>query len=236
MATWPAVEYRIRTPNGLPNFDALEVDLHGPSGPHDCSTGRGSHSGAPVMDQVEDGDIGTLPRLRRTVSGYVRVMATFESTNFSEADVPASREKIWAVVTSPERLAQLTPIIERITADGDLWCWKLKSISALGAQMAPSFTELMSFEGGTLLTYEHRPPPGKIERAGAKGTYRLADLPDGGTHLSVNLTLHVELPLPAVSRRAVERVMSTMMARTGDRFAKNLYAYLGADNSPGPEH
>ncbi len=159
-------------------------------------------------------------------------MATFESTNVSEADVPAPREKIWAVVTSPELLARLTPLIKRITASGDLWCWQLKNISALGARVAPSFTEHMSFEDGHRLTYEHRPPSGNSERAGAKGTYTLADLPDGGTHLSVDLTLHVELPLPAVSRRAVEQVMATMMTRTGERFADNLYAYLGVAGGP----
>jgi carbon monoxide dehydrogenase subunit G len=166
--------------------------------------------------------------------GYVDRMATFESTNVSEADVPAPREKIWAVVTSPERLAQLTPVIARITADGDLWCWQLKSISALGARVAPSFTEHMSFEDGCRLTYEHRPPPGKAERAGARGTYTLADLPDGGTHLAVDLTLCVEMPLPAISRPAVERVMSTMMARTGEKFAENLYSHLGVVGSPSP--
>ncbi|MGH9058426.1 MAG: SRPBCC family protein, partial [Acidimicrobiales bacterium] len=130
-------------------------------------------------------------------------MATFQATNVSEADVPAPREKIWAVVTSPERLAQLTPLIRRITADGDLWCWQLRTISVLGTQVAPSFSEHMSFDDGHTLTFEHRPPRGKTERAGAEGTYTLADLPDGGTHLSVDLTLQVELPLPAISRRAV---------------------------------
>jgi carbon monoxide dehydrogenase subunit G len=154
-------------------------------------------------------------------------MARFEATNVSEADVPAPREQIWAVVTSPDRLAELTPLIERITADGDLWCWQLRTISALGARVAPSFTERMSFEEGRRLTYRHHPPGGTNERAGARGTYTLADLPDGGTHLSVDLTLHVELPLPAISRRAVQRVMSLMMARTGQTFAETLYAYLG---------
>ncbi len=161
-------------------------------------------------------------------------MARFESTNVSEADVPASREQIWAVVTSPDRLAELTPLIESITADGDRWTWRLRTISALGARVAPTFTEQMSFDEGRRLTYAHRPPAGSHERAGASGTYTLADLPGGGTHLAVDLTLHVELPLPAISRPAVERVMSTMMARTGQRFAENLYADLGVKDGPAP--
>ncbi len=162
-------------------------------------------------------------------------MTTFESTNVSEGDVPASREQIWAVVTSPDCLAQLTPVIRRITADGDLWCWQLRTISALGAQVAPSFTEHMSFEDGKQLTFEHQPPAGKAERAGARGTYTLSDLPGGGTRLSVDLTLQVELPLPAVSRRTVERVMARMMARTGEKFAENLYAHLGVAGKPAPK-
>jgi carbon monoxide dehydrogenase subunit G len=161
-------------------------------------------------------------------------MARFESSVVSQADVPATRETIWGVVTSPEHLANLTPLIKRIQADGDLWQWQLNSISALGTRITPTFTEKMTFEEGHLLAYEHRPRPGSNERAGARGTYTLDDLPDGGTHLSVDLTLHVELPLPGISRRAVERVMFTMMTRTGQKFAENLYAYLGVDGTPTP--
>lgn len=161
-------------------------------------------------------------------------MARFEATNVSEADVPAPRAKIWAVISSPERLAELTPLIEGITAAGDVWCWQLRSISALGVRLAPSFTERMTLEEGHRLRFEHSPPSGTDERAGAKGTYTLVDLPDGGTHLSVDLTLHVELPLPALSRPAVQRVMSTMMTRTGQKFAGNLYANLGLAGRPAP--
>lgn len=145
----------------------------------------------------------------------------------SQADVPAPREKIWPVVTSPGCLAQLTPLIARITADGDLWCWQLKPVSALGVRVEPSFTESMSFDDGHRIAFEHQAPQGKAERAGARGTYLLADLPDGRTRLSVDITVQIELPLPAISRRAVERVMASMMARTGAKFADNLYARLG---------
>jgi carbon monoxide dehydrogenase subunit G len=154
-------------------------------------------------------------------------MARFESRNVSHATVPAPREDIWAIVTSPEALAELTPLIDRITADGDRWCWQLKRISALGVHVEPSFTEHMTFEDGRRMTFEHQAPPGKSEVAGAKGVYSLAERADGGTDLSVDITIHVELPLPAFSRRAVQRVMASMMARTGDKFAENLYARLG---------
>ena len=160
-------------------------------------------------------------------------MARFESRNVSTASVPAPRADIWAIVTSPESLAELTPLIDRISADGDVWCWKLKRISALGVHVEPSFTELMTFEDGRKMTFEHSPPPGATEMAGAKGVYTLADGAGGGTDLSVDITIHVDLPLPAISRRAVQRVMASLMARTGDKFADNLYARLGIE--PGSE-
>jgi carbon monoxide dehydrogenase subunit G len=160
-------------------------------------------------------------------------MARFESRNVSTARVPAPRADIWAIVTSPESLAELTPLIDRISADGDVWCWKLKRISALGVHVEPSFTELMTFDDGRKMTFEHRPPPATTEMAGARGVYTLADGADGGTDLSVDITIHVDLPLPAISRRAVQRVMASLMARTGDKFAENLYARLGI--APGTE-
>lgn len=162
-------------------------------------------------------------------------MATFESTNISESDVPAPREKIWEVITSPDRLAKLTPIIDRISADGDLWCWQLKTVSAVGASVTPSFTERMTFDEGRRLDFQHAPPEGSRERAGANGTYTLDDLPDGGTHLYVHLTLAVDLPLPRTARHAVEPVMAATMARTGQRFAENLYRDLGIPGRPNPE-
>jgi carbon monoxide dehydrogenase subunit G len=162
-------------------------------------------------------------------------MARFESTNISESDVPVTRDQIWEIITSPDRLARLTPIIDRISANGDIWCWQLKTVSALGAKVTPSFTERMTFDEGHRLDFEHTPPSGSHERAGATGTYTLDDLPDGsGTHLYVHLTLAVELPLPRAASRAVEPIMAASMARTGQRFAENLYRELGLPGKPNP--
>ncbi len=70
---------------------------------------------------------------------------------------------------------------------------------------------------------------GALERAGAHGTYELTPRADDTTHLVIDITLCVELPLPKLSRRAVTKVMSATMQRTGDRFAHNLYRRLGLD-------
>ncbi|WCO65444.1 SRPBCC family protein [Iamia majanohamensis] len=156
-------------------------------------------------------------------------MSRFESRNVSEADVPASPAEIWAVLSDPDLLARFTPLIKAISTDGDLWCWQLSGISALGVSVAPSFSERMHLVDEERIDFRHDPPAGASERAGADGTYTLTDLGDGVTRLFIDITIWVDLPLPRLSRRAVERVMDESMERTGDRFAANLYRHLDID-------
>lgn len=156
-------------------------------------------------------------------------MTTFSSRNRSTAEVPASRDAIWSVLSDPDALARLTPLVRGITADDDLWCWQLNGISALGVSVAPAFTERMTFTDGTCIAFRPDPPFGERQRAGATGTYELSDGDEGTTHLAIDITIDVDLPLPKLSAKAVERVMASTMARTGDRFARNLYGELGLD-------
>jgi carbon monoxide dehydrogenase subunit G len=153
----------------------------------------------------------------------------FQNRNRSEADLPVARQRVWEVLSDPGCLAALTPLIKDITADGDTWCWQLSGISALGVSVAPSFTEQMTFTPHERIEYAHAPPSGSNEKAGADGIYTLTELPDGGVRLFVDLTMWVELPLPKLSKRAVERVMAETMQRAGDRFAENLYRHLDID-------
>jgi carbon monoxide dehydrogenase subunit G len=157
-------------------------------------------------------------------------MASFSSRNQSTAVVPAKRDAIWAVLSDPEALAELTPLVKAITAYGDLWCWQLGGISALGVSVAPSFTEHMTFTEGERIVFAPDPPFG-TQRAGADGTYQLSDAPEGATRLAIDITISAELPLPRLAKGAVEKVMATTMTRTGDRFARNLYKRLGLDPS-----
>ncbi len=156
-------------------------------------------------------------------------MTHFESRNVSEADVPTTPSAIWDVLSSPDLLARFTPLIREIRADGDLWCWQLSGISALGVEVAPSFSERMTLVDQERLDFRHDPPSGASERAGADGTYTLSPLGDDATRLFIDITIWVDLPLPKVSRRAVEKVMAESMDRTGDRFAANLYRHLDID-------
>lgn len=153
-------------------------------------------------------------------------MTLFRHTATDRADVEASPAEIWAVLTDPELLPRLTPLLRAITADGDTWRWEMVRISALGVAIEPFFTEAMLFTPQSRIDFHHAPPPGTRERTGAEGWYRL-DPHGEGTRLSISLTYSVELPLPRASGPAVRGVMKAMMDRTGDRFSRNLRRHLG---------
>jgi carbon monoxide dehydrogenase subunit G len=157
-------------------------------------------------------------------------MSSFSATTDNEAIVPADRMAIWAALTDPKLLPELTPLLSKIETDGDLWTWHMKRISALGVGITPSFTERMSFVEGSRIEYSHEAPEGVSERAGAEGIYDLSDV-EGGTRLKIKLTLQVELPLPRRLAPAVSRVMKGTMERTGDKFSANLLRHLGVDES-----
>jgi carbon monoxide dehydrogenase subunit G len=154
-------------------------------------------------------------------------MNRFTASVNSAADISADREAVWKALTDPDLLARLTPLLSSIRADGELWTWSMVRIAALGVSICPSFTETMTFDEGRRIDYTHTPPPGANERAGAEGSYVLADAP-GGTHLEMAMTLRVELPLPKAATPAVQRVMRGTIERTGQRFWTNLLGHLGA--------
>lgn len=153
-------------------------------------------------------------------------MARFTASNEATAVVGAPRAAIWAALTDPDVLPRLTPMVQSIETDGDLWCWHLAHLGVLGVTVDPSFTERMVFEPPTRIAYSHQPPRGRTERAGARGSYVLEEHPQG-TQLAIRILLTVELPLPRLSAPAVEGVMRTVMLQTGDRFAGNLARHLG---------
>ncbi len=156
-------------------------------------------------------------------------MTTFSSRNTSVAIVPAARERIWALLREADVLAAMTPLVTSIDVAGDTWTWHLRGISAVGVSVTPTFTELMTFDEPHEIRFTHHPPNGRNERAGATGIYVLERIDDNQTRLSIDITLCVDLPLPRLSRRVVEGTIATMMQRTGDRFATNLYERLSID-------
>jgi carbon monoxide dehydrogenase subunit G len=159
----------------------------------------------------------------------------FTTTTESEAVVAAERGDIWAVLTDPELLPRLTPLLTSIETDGDRWRWSMMRLAVLGVGIQPTFTERMRFADGpeeSRIDFAHEPPPGTREFTGAEGWYRLQDA-EGGTHLAIRLTLHVELPLSRLASPAVVGLMNVTLQHTGDRFVTNLLRHLDADEVPG---
>ena len=150
----------------------------------------------------------------------------FSATTDSDAVVHAGRQAIWSAITDPDVLPTLTPLLKHITADGDLWHWELSRVNVLGIVVDPTFTERMTFDEGRRIDYHHEPPPGVTEWAGAEGWYALEDTHEG-THLTISLTLFVDLPLARFATPAVQSAMRSAMAVTGSRFASNLEHHLG---------
>ena len=157
-------------------------------------------------------------------------MAIFTARNVSASVVPVSAEQIWKHISDPASLTALTPLVRSIVVEGNLWRWQLAGIEALAVSVSPAFTERMEFIEPRLIRFNHQSRDGEHERAGADGTNELTPQGDG-TELKVDIALTIELPLPRLSARAVERVMKTSMQRTGKRFAVNLYHRLGLDPS-----
>jgi carbon monoxide dehydrogenase subunit G len=153
-------------------------------------------------------------------------MNTFSAQTESDAVVPTERSDVWAALTDPVLLPKLTPFLQHIHTDGDLWRWEMARIPVLGVALAPRFTEKMHFEPESRITYTHAPPAGTTERTGVEGWYALDEV-DGGTRLRISLTIAVDLPLPKSSGFAVRRVMTSVVDRMGDRFAANLLQHLG---------
>ena len=148
-------------------------------------------------------------------------MNWFSATNESSGVVSADRSTVWEVLTDPATLAEITPLLQRIEADGDLWRWHFTQVPLLGVPVTPSFTERMRFRPEERIDYDHAPPDGRSERVGVDGWYTLRDVEEG-THLALALTIWVQLPLARVATPAVTRVMQSVMGHTGDGFAANF--------------
>jgi carbon monoxide dehydrogenase subunit G len=158
-------------------------------------------------------------------------MTVFSTRNVSSSTVPAPSSSIWQLVTDPGTLADLTPMVRGIEASGTHWTWTLHGIEALGLKVEPVFTERMEFTTERQIVFSHDPPGPGRELAGLEGVYDLTPVANGATDLAVDLTLSIDVPLPGLSRRAVEGVLKSMMRTTGRVFATNLYERLGLDPS-----
>lgn len=155
-------------------------------------------------------------------------MARFSADTRAQAVVAAPRSEIWAALTDPSLVAEMTPFVRRITADGDHWRWEMSGLSVLGVGVSPAFTEKMTYDEPERIEFRHDPPPGATERSAVEGWYELEEV-EGGTRLTTSLEITLDLPLPKVSGRAVRATMNTVIDQMGERFSRNLLAHLGAE-------
>lgn len=153
------------------------------------------------------------------------MVTRFRARNESEATIKANPERAWEILSDPELLVRFTPNLRRIDADGTTWTWHLTRLPVLSSAIEPSFTVLMEFEEPHRIVF-NRNESRTHENAGVEGEYLLEPI-GGGTRLSIDLSIWVDLPLPGLTRPAVERVMTTVVAAMGIRFGQNMRRHLG---------
>lgn len=155
-------------------------------------------------------------------------MATFRARDRSSAVLGSARSDVWAALTDADLMASMTPFVTSIEVDGDRWTWRMASLPVLGISVAPTFTEVMDLRPQERIVFTHDPAR-PDEMTSVTGEYRLADHPDGGTDVSIDLLISCSLPLPSLARPAVERVMAGVVKHMGTVFSRNLLRHLGED-------
>ncbi|HEU5038345.1 MAG TPA: SRPBCC family protein [Nocardioides sp.] len=155
-------------------------------------------------------------------------MTRFSADTRAEAVVAAPRADIWAALTDPSLVAELTPFVRRITEHGEHWRWEMSGLAVLGVGIAPAFTERMTYDEPTRIEFRHDPPAGATERSAVEGWYSLEEV-DGGTRLVTALEITLDLPLPRAAGGAVRGTMRKVIDEMGGRFSRNLLDHLGAE-------
>ncbi|MAO79319.1 SRPBCC family protein [uncultured Nocardioides sp.] len=155
-------------------------------------------------------------------------MTRFTAGTQAQAVITASREAVWALLEDPDAIADMTPFVRRITADGEHWTWDLSGLDVLGVKVSPTFTEKMTFDKPERIEFHHDPPAGETERSAVEGWYDLSEH-ERGCELRTSLEITLDLPLPKLSSKAVTATMKGVVAKMGDRFSANLLERLGAE-------
>jgi carbon monoxide dehydrogenase subunit G len=128
-------------------------------------------------------------------------MTSFSATNRSSATLKSSRQDIWDALTDPELLPELTPYLHRIDVEGDRWTWHVAKVPLMGKSIGTCFTEIMSFDEPSRISYTHDQAR-KDEPTAVDGEYHLKEVSEG-TDVSIALTVSSELPFPRFVRRHV---------------------------------
>ncbi|KGN31529.1 hypothetical protein N802_03940 [Knoellia sinensis KCTC 19936] len=157
-------------------------------------------------------------------------MATFSATKTSEAMVDHPRDLVWEVLTDPAAVARLTPMVRSIkattTGNRELWHWELAKIPVLGKSFELGFTEEMTYDPQTRITFRHAPD--REELAGTDGRYDLNDAGKDATDLRIELTVTVDLPFPRLAKPAVQASMQGVLTAMGAGFERAIEKELRA--------
>lgn len=148
-------------------------------------------------------------------------MNRFATSIEKVAEIPYAQSAIWALVSDPDQVADMTPFLRDIrVVDSGTWVWELHGIPYPGGEFAAHFTEAMSLEEPTRIDFQHS-PSGR-ELAGADGWYSLEALAPARTRLAIGLSVHAMLPAPAWANKVIEPAMHAVLQQMGNRFAANL--------------
>lgn len=158
-------------------------------------------------------------------------MTWFSAKRTSSAVVTADRERVWALLSDPDAVAAMTPLVRRIEVDGDHWRWSMDEVPGVGVSLAPAFTVRLEADEPTRIAFTHDPPAGSRERAGVDGTYVLTEHAEG-TLLDIELEVRVELPLSKLAKPAVKAAMDGVLASMGRGFGRALLTRLDAREVP----
>ena len=148
-------------------------------------------------------------------------MATFRARDRSSAVLASPRSEVWAALTDADLIAKITPYVTSIRVEGDRWVWRMGTIPVLGISVAPTFTEVMALHPEERIEFTHDLARAD-EMTAVEGTYVLADHAGGGTDVSIDLQISCNLPLPGLTRPAVERVMAGVVKHMGTVFSRNI--------------
>ena len=178
--------------------------------------GDGTASTPPPAPTDGSGPVGWV-----TPSGDNGRMTTFSANKTSQATVDFPRDLVWGVLTDPDTVARLTPMVESISSEADRWRWQLTRIPVLGRTFELAFTEAMTYDEPSRITFQHTPDGD--ERAGTDGRYDLGELNGGrATDLRIDLTVTVDLPFPGLARPAVQAAMHGVLTAMGAGFARSI--------------
>lgn len=142
------------------------------------------------------------------------------------ATLPADRDRVWEELADVSRLDRLMPHVARYERHDHGWHWVLEGRRILGHRIQPRFTVAYELSPPERLTFAHVRGDGS-DTADSSGGFTLRAV-DGGTEVTVELAVRVDVDLPALLRGPVRQVLRDEIAAMADGFLGNLRSAVGS--------